>query len=35
LQDRGGVVRIGPTHYNTIEEVDTALTLIGDFLSRL
>jgi cysteine desulfurase family protein (TIGR01976 family) len=35
LQDRGGVVRIGPTHYNTVEEVDTVLSLIGDFVSRL
>jgi selenocysteine lyase/cysteine desulfurase len=35
LQDRGGVVRIGPTHYNTVEEIDTALALIGDFVSRL
>ena len=34
LQDKGGVVRIGPTHYNTVEEIDTALTLIGDFLNR-
>ena len=35
LQDRGGVVRIGPTHYNTVEEVDTVLSLVGDFVSRL
>lgn len=34
LEDKGGVVRIGPTHYNTVDEIDTALALIGDFLSR-
>ena len=34
LENKGGVVRVGPTHYNTVEEIDTALTLIGDFLSR-
>jgi selenocysteine lyase/cysteine desulfurase len=32
LQDRGGVLRIGPTHYNTVDELDTALTLIEDFV---
>ena len=34
LRDLGGVVRIGPTHYNTIEEVDIVLELIGHFLER-
>jgi cysteine desulfurase family protein (TIGR01976 family) len=34
LQDRGGVVRIGPTHYNTVGEVDTVLQLISDFFGR-
>ncbi len=34
LQDLGGVVRLGPTHYNTIGEVDTVLQLIGEFLAQ-
>lgn len=34
LQQLGGVVRLGPTHYNTVDEVDTVLQLIGDFLAR-
>jgi cysteine desulfurase family protein (TIGR01976 family) len=34
LQDSGGVVRLGPTHYNTTAEVDTVLGLIGEFLER-
>ncbi|CAB4864306.1 unannotated protein [freshwater metagenome] len=34
LQDQGGVVRIGPTHYNTIGEVDTVLQLVQDFMAR-
>lgn len=33
LADKGGVVRIGPTHYNTIEEIDLAVGLIGEFLA--
>ncbi|MFZ9481395.1 MAG: cysteine desulfurase-like protein [Ilumatobacteraceae bacterium] len=32
LEDKGGVVRVGPTHYNTLDEVDTALDLISGFL---
>jgi selenocysteine lyase/cysteine desulfurase len=28
------VVRIGPTHYNTLDEVDTAVELVAEFLSR-
>jgi cysteine desulfurase family protein (TIGR01976 family) len=32
LADRGGVVRFGPTHYNTIEEIDFALAAVADFL---
>jgi selenocysteine lyase/cysteine desulfurase len=32
LQDRGGVLRIGPTHYNTTAELDVALNLIEDFV---
>jgi selenocysteine lyase/cysteine desulfurase len=33
LADKGGVVRIGPTHYNTLDEVDTVVALVGEFLS--
>ena len=32
LQDRGGVLRIGPTHYNTTAELDVTLNLIEDFV---
>jgi cysteine desulfurase family protein (TIGR01976 family) len=34
LAERGGVVRFGPTHYNTIEEIDFALNAVSDFLGR-
>jgi selenocysteine lyase/cysteine desulfurase len=34
IADQGGVVRIGPTHYNTLDEVDTAVELVAEFLSR-
>ncbi|MEI8237790.1 MAG: cysteine desulfurase-like protein [Actinomycetota bacterium] len=33
LADLGGVVRIGPTHYNTVGEVDTVLQLISDYFT--
>lgn len=33
LEDRGGVVRIGPTHYNTLDEVDLAVELVADFFA--
>lgn len=33
LEAAGGVVRIGPTHYNTIEEVDRAVELVAEFVS--
>lgn len=33
LDDRGGVVRIGPTHYNTLDEVDLAVELVADFFA--
>lgn len=33
LADKGGVVRVGPVHYNTLDEVDTALNAIEDVLS--
>jgi cysteine desulfurase family protein (TIGR01976 family) len=32
LAEAGGVVRIGPTHYNTLDEIDTAVGLVGEFL---
>ena len=32
LADLGGVVRIGPTHYNTVAEVDTAVELVREFV---
>jgi cysteine desulfurase family protein (TIGR01976 family) len=32
LQDRGGVVRVGPTHYNTLDEVDTLVRLVREFV---
>ena len=35
LQDRGGVVRIGPTHYNTLEEVDRVVEFVGQFLASV
>ncbi|MEI6498328.1 MAG: aminotransferase class V-fold PLP-dependent enzyme, partial [Actinomycetota bacterium] len=34
LADKGGVLRIGPTHYNTLDEVDTVLDLIGQYFAR-
>ena len=34
IADQGGVVRIGPTHYNTLDEVDTAVALVAEFLGR-
>jgi cysteine desulfurase family protein (TIGR01976 family) len=33
LADAGGVVRIGPTHYNTVEEIDRTLEVLGSVLS--
>ena len=32
LADKGGVVRFGPTHYNTIEEIDFALAAVAEYL---
>jgi cysteine desulfurase family protein (TIGR01976 family) len=31
LADKGGVVRIGPTHYNTLSEVDRAVELVAAY----
>lgn len=35
LQDKGGVVRVGPTHYNTIDEVDEVVRLVQKFVDAL
>ena len=32
LADKGGVVRVGPTHYNTVDEVDTVVGLVREYL---
>jgi selenocysteine lyase/cysteine desulfurase len=34
IADQGGVVRIGPTHYNTLDEVDTVVGLVAEFLGQ-
>jgi cysteine desulfurase family protein (TIGR01976 family) len=34
LAEAGGMVRIGPTHYNTLDEVDRAVELVDTFLTR-
>lgn len=34
IHDAGGVVRVGPTHYNTLDEIDLAVALIEQFLRR-
>jgi cysteine desulfurase family protein (TIGR01976 family) len=34
LLSRGGVVRVGPTHYNTVEEIDRCVSLVDEFVSR-
>lgn len=31
LADAGGVVRVGPTHYNTLAEIDAAVELIDEY----
>jgi cysteine desulfurase family protein (TIGR01976 family) len=31
LADAGGVVRVGPTHYNTLAEIDAAVALIDEY----
>jgi len=33
LADKGGVVRVGPTHYNTRAEIDTAVGVIADYVT--
>jgi cysteine desulfurase family protein (TIGR01976 family) len=32
IADTGGVLRLGPTHYNTLAEVDTVVGLIADYV---
>ena len=34
IYDQGGVVRVGPVHYNSIEEIDRLLTALEDILPR-
>jgi selenocysteine lyase/cysteine desulfurase len=34
IADAGGVVRIGPTHYNTLDEIDRVVALTAEFLGR-
>lgn len=34
LADRGGVVRLGPTHYTTLDEVDTVVGLIAERIAH-
>ncbi len=34
LQDKGGVLRIGPTHYNTLAEIDRVVDLVGQYLAQ-
>ncbi len=31
----GGVVRVGPTHYNTVAEVDRAVELVAEYCARV
>jgi len=33
IADSGGVLRLGPTHYNTVDEVDTVVDLIEGFVA--
>ncbi len=33
LQDSGGVVRVGPVHYNSVDEIDSLLNALEDILS--
>ncbi len=34
LADSGGVVRVGPTHYNTLDEIDAAVACVDDFVRQ-
>jgi cysteine desulfurase family protein (TIGR01976 family) len=33
IADTGGVLRLGPTHYNTVDEVDTVVGLIAEYVA--
>ena len=33
LDDRGGVVRVGPVHYNSVAEIETLIGALGDLIS--
>ena len=33
LENKGGVLRIGPTHYNTVEEIDRIVGLLAGYLA--
>ena len=33
IYDAGGAIRIGPVHYNSLEEIDATLDVLRDFLS--
>ena len=33
IADSGGVLRLGPTHYNTLAEVDTVVGLVGEYVA--
>jgi selenocysteine lyase/cysteine desulfurase len=33
IADRGGVLRIGPTHYNSVDEIDAVVAAVGEYLS--
>lgn len=35
LHDKGGVLRIGPTHYNTLDEIDRVVDLVGAHVASL
>ena len=34
IYDRGGVIRVGPVHYNSIDEIDRVLNALEDVLPR-
>lgn len=35
LQQKGGAVRVGPVHYNTVEEIDRFLDTLNSFATRV
>jgi selenocysteine lyase/cysteine desulfurase len=34
IYDKGGAIRVGPVHYNTVAEIDTLLTVLADILAQ-